>query len=110
MVQEQRLKNWAFFCTWGHIGPEVPTRCASAEGNYESDEWDGEEPIYEPDMILPSISRRVLKARYIQYPYNLTHTVAQKLQMSTSRFEAELSTAKRRLHEQLSRAGVNGVA
>jgi DNA-directed RNA polymerase specialized sigma24 family protein len=120
MVQEeleQRLKNWSFFCAWGQIGPEVPTRCASAEGNYESEDvWEGEEPRYEPDMIdgqiiedcvrvLPDISRRVLKARYIQFPYNLTHTVAQRMRMSTDKFEAELSTAKRRLHEQLSRTG-----
>jgi hypothetical protein len=122
MVQEERLKNWAFFCAWGQVGPEVPTRCASAEGNYESEDvWEGEEPRYEPDMIdgqiiedcvrvLPDISRRVLKARYIQFPYNLTHTVAQRLRMSVDKFEAELSTAKRRLDEQLSRAGNNRVA
>jgi DNA-directed RNA polymerase specialized sigma24 family protein len=114
MVQEERLKNWAFYCAWGQVGPEVRTRCASAEGNYESEDvWEGEEPKYEPDMldgqiiedcvrVLPDVSRRVLKARYIQYPYNLTHTVAQKLKMSTSRLEEELSIARRRLHEQLS--------
>lgn len=122
MVQEERLKNWAFYCAWGQVGPEVRTRCASAEGNYESEDvWEGEEPKYEPDMldgqiiedcvrVLPDVSRRVLKARYIQYPYNLTHTVAQRLRMSTDRFEAELSTAKRRLYEQLSGAGNPGVA
>jgi DNA-directed RNA polymerase specialized sigma24 family protein len=117
MVQEeleQRLKNWSFYCAWGQIGPEVPTRCASAEGNYESEEWDGEEPRYEPDMIdgqiiedairvLPEISRRVLKARYVSFPYNLTHTVAQRLRMSVDKFESELSTAKRRLDLELQR-------
>jgi DNA-directed RNA polymerase specialized sigma24 family protein len=51
--------------------------------------------------VLPDISRRVLKARYIQFPYNLTHTVAQRLRMSTDKFEAELSTAKRRLSQAL---------
>ena len=125
MVQdhlETRLKNWAFYCIYGHLGPEVRTRCASAEGNYESEDvFEGEEPRYEPDMIdgqiiedairvLPEISRRVLKARYVSFPYNLTHTVAQRLRMSVDKFEAELSTAKRRLDEQLSRAGVNRVA
>jgi hypothetical protein len=122
MVQEERLKNWAFYCIYGHLGPEVRTRCSSAEGNYESENvFEGEQPRYEPDMIdgqiiedairvLPEISRRVLKARYVSFPYNLTHTVAQRLRMSVDKFEAELSTAKRRLDEQLSRARDNGVA
>ena len=125
MVQdhlEARLKNWSFFCVYGHLGPEVRTRCASAEGNYESEDvFEGEEPRYEPDMIdgqiiedairvLPEISRQVLKARYVSYPYNLTHTVAQRLRMSVDKFEAELSTAKRRLDEQLSRARDERVA
>jgi DNA-directed RNA polymerase specialized sigma24 family protein len=122
MVQEERLKNWAFYCAWGQVGPEVRTRCASAEGNYESEDvFEGEEPRYEPDMIdgqiiedairvLPEISRRVLKARYVSFPYNLTHTVAQRLRMSVDKFEAELSTAKRRLDEQLSRTRDDRVA
>jgi hypothetical protein len=53
--------------------------------------------------VLPDISRRVLKARYIQYPYNLSHNVAQRLRMSTDRLEAELHIAKRRLHDRLQR-------
>lgn len=122
MVQEDRLRNWAFYCAWGTVGPQPPTRCASAEGNYETEDvWEGEEPKYEPDMIdgqivencvrvLPDVSRRVLKARYISYPYHLTHTVAQKLRMPTERFEAELLTAKRRLSDELSRAGNERVA
>ena len=122
MVSEDRLRNWAFYCVYGHLGPEVRTRCASAEGNYESEDvWEGEEPRYEPDMVdgellenaireLPSISRQVLKARYVSYPYNLTHTVAQRLRMSVDKFEAELSTAKRRLDEQLSRTRDDRVA
>ncbi len=52
MVSEERLKNWAFYCAWGHLGPEVRTRAASAEGNYESEDvFEGEEPRIEPDMI-----------------------------------------------------------
>jgi DNA-directed RNA polymerase specialized sigma24 family protein len=112
---EDRLRNWAFYCIYGHLGPEVRTRCASAEGNYESEDvFEGEEPRYEPDMIdgqiiedairvLPEISRRVLKARYVSFPYNLTHTVAQKLRMSTDRLETELTIARRRLDETLRR-------
>jgi hypothetical protein len=115
MVSEERLKNWAFYCAWGHVGPEHRTQCASAEGNYESEDvFEGEEPRIEPDMldgqevenavrVLPYISRRVLKARYIQYPYNLSHNVAQRLRISTDRLEAELIIAKRRLHDRLQR-------
>ena len=116
------MKNWAFYCIYGHLGPEVRTRCASAEGNYEAEDvFEGEEPRYEPDMIdgqiiedairvLPEISRRVLKARYVSFPYNLTHTVAQRLRMSVDRFESELSTAKRRLSDELSRTRDDRVA
>ena len=115
MVSEERLKNWAFYCAWGHVGPEHRTQCASAEGNYESEDvFEGEEPRIEPDMldgqevenavrVLPDISRRVLKARYIQYPYNLSHNVAQRLRMSTHRLEEELNIAKRRLYDRLQR-------
>jgi DNA-directed RNA polymerase specialized sigma24 family protein len=118
MVQEEidkRLRNWSFYVAWGQIGPEVRTRCASAEGNYESEDvWDGEEPNYSPDIldgelvenairVLPDISRRVLKAVFVQYPYHLKHSVAQRLRISTTRLETELSTAKRRLERELSR-------
>lgn len=112
---EERLRNWAFYCAFGHIGPEVRTRAASAEGNYDSEDvWEGEEPRIEPDMVdgqlledcirvLPDISRRVLKARFIQYPYHLKHNVAQRLRMSVDKLEAELAIAKRRLNERLQR-------
>jgi DNA-directed RNA polymerase specialized sigma24 family protein len=115
MISEDRLKNWGWWCAYGPLGPEVRTRAASAEGNYESEDvFEGEEPRIEPDMLdgqmvedavreLPDISRRVLKARYIQYPYNLSHNVAQRLRMSTDRLEAELHIAKRRLNDRLQR-------
>ena len=115
MIDEERLRNWAWWTAWGHIGPEVRTKAASAEGNYESEDvWDGEEPRVEPDMLdgqliennirqLPELSRRILKARYVQYPYHLQHTVAQKLKMSVDRLEGELLIAKRRLHDRLQR-------
>ena len=123
MVSEERLKNWAFYCAFGPLGPEVRTRAASAEGNYESEDvFEGEEARIEPDMldgqevenavrVLPDISRRVLKARYIQYPYNLSHNVAQRLRMSTHRLEEELHIAKRRLYDRLQRncSGNRGV-
>jgi DNA-directed RNA polymerase specialized sigma24 family protein len=124
MVSEDRLKNWAWFCAWGHVGPEIRTQCASAEGNYDSEDvWEGEEPKLEPDMIdgqlvenairqLPELSRKVLKARYIMYPYHLKHTVAQRLRISVDRLESELHTAKRRLYDRLQRntTGNRGMA
>ena len=118
MVQdelEERLRNWAWWTTWGHVGPEVKTRCASAEGEYDpEDVWEGEEHAYEPDMldgqlledairVLPDMSRRVLKVRYVSYPYDRIHSIAQKMKISTDRLESELTAAKRRLNEQLSR-------
>lgn len=113
---ETRLVNWAFYCAWGHLGPEVRTRCASAEGNYESEDvFEGEDPRYEPDLldgeilenairVLPDMSRRVLKAVYVQYPYHRKHNVAQRLRISVDRLESELHIAKRRLNEQLQRS------
>ena len=118
MVQEEieeRLRNWATYVVWGHVGPEVRTQAASAEGNYESGEvWAEPEPRYEPDLrdgellencirVLPDISRRVLKAVFVQYPYHRRHTVAQRLKISVDRLENELGIAKRRLNEQLTK-------
>lgn len=118
MVQEEieeRLRNWAAYVAWGHVGPEVRTQAASAEGNYESGEvWAEPEPRYEPDFrdgeliencirVLPDISRRVLKAIYVQFPYHRKYTVAQRLRISVDRLEGELATAKRRLNEQLAK-------
>ena len=121
---ERRLQNWAWWTAWGTIGPEVRTRCASAEGNYESDHvWEGEDPRYEPDLldgqilenairVLPDMTRRVLKAVYVQYPYHRKHNVAQRLKISVDRLESELLIAKRRLNDQLQRgaAGYAGMA
>jgi DNA-directed RNA polymerase specialized sigma24 family protein len=115
MVSEERIKNWAWWTAWGHIGPEIRTQAASAEGNYDSEDvWEGEEPRLEPDMVdgeiieqavrkLQEKYRKVLKARYIMYPYHLQHTVAQRLRMSVDRLESELNAAKRRLSDELNR-------
>ena len=119
MVREEielRLQNWAWWTAWGTIGPEVRTRCSSAEGNYESEDvFEGPDPKYEPDLldgeilenairVLPDMSRRVLKAVYVQYPYHRRHNVAQRLRISVDRLESELHAAKRRLNEQLQRS------
>lgn len=112
---DSRLRNWAAYVVWGHVGPEHRTRCASAEGNYESDDvWEGEEPTYTPDLLdgellenaireLPNMSRIVLKAYYVSYPYHRAHTVAQRLKISVDRLESELNTARRRLSDRLQR-------
>ncbi len=121
---EDRLHNWAHFVVYGSIGPEIRTQAASAEGNFESDDvFEGKEPKYEPDLLdgqllennirlLPDLSRRVLKAKYVSYPYHRIHTVAQKLKMSVDRLESELHIAKRRLYDRLQRntSGNRGVA
>ena len=115
MVSDDRLQNWAHYVAWGHIGPEIRTQAASAEGNYQSDDvFEGQDPRYEPDILdgellennirlLPELSRRILKARYVSYPYHRLHTVAQKLKISVDRLESELLIAKRRLYDRLQR-------
>lgn len=124
MVQDEldeRLKNWAWYVSVGFVGPETRTRAASAEGEYVSDDvWEGEDPKYEPDMVdgqlledcirvLPDISRRVLKAKYVSFPYFSSHNVAQRLRMSVDKLEAETAIAKRRLSERICRATIRSV-
>jgi hypothetical protein len=107
VVQEpvkESLRNWAWWLA-GYVGPPVQDKAASAEGNYVSDDiWDGHEPKYEPDQLagerveeivrnLPSFSRVVLKAAYVQYPYHLEHSIAQRLKISTDRYKSELKKA-----------------
>ncbi len=103
---EDLLRNWAYWCAYGPVGPPVQTQAASAEGNYQSNEvFEGEEPRYEPDFIagekvenivrnLPTIQRSILKATYIQYPYHRPHSIAQRLKISTERYELQLKKAQ----------------
>jgi len=112
---ENRLINWSWYVNYGLVGPEIRTQAASAEGNYESEDvFDGPEPKYTPDLLdgellencirkLPDTSRRVLKAKYVSFPYHRLHTVAQRLRMSVDRLEIELQNAKRRLTSELER-------
>ena len=104
MVQDQ-LKNWAWWLA-GYVGPPVQDKAASAEGNYVSEEiWEGQEARYEPDQLagerveeivrnLPSFSRVVLKATYVQFPYHSEHSIAQRLRVSTDRYKSELKKAQ----------------
>ena len=110
-VVQDDLKNWAWWLA-GYVGPPVQDKAASAEGNYVSEEiWEGQEARYEPDALaaekveeivrnLPSFSRVVLKAAYVQYPYHLEHSIAQRLKISTDRYRSELKKA----HEMVAKA------
>jgi DNA-directed RNA polymerase specialized sigma24 family protein len=110
-MAEELLRNWAFWCAYGPIGPPVQTQAASAEGNYQSTEvFAGEEPLYQPDFLagekvenivrtLPTIQRSVLKATYIQYPYHRHHSIAQRLKISTERYELQLKKARQAVAE-----------
>ena len=104
-VVQDDLKNWAWWLA-GYVGPPVQDKAASAEGNYVSEEiWEGQEARYEPDALaaekveeivrnLPSFSRVVLKAAYVQYPYHSEHSIAQRLRVSTDRYKSELKKAQ----------------
>jgi hypothetical protein len=110
-MAEELLRNWAFWCAYGPIGPPVQTQAASAEGNYQSTEvFAGEEPLYQPDFLagekvenivrtLSTIQRSVLKATYIQYPYHRPHSIAQRLKISTERYELQLKKAQQAVAE-----------
>ncbi len=101
---EDLLRNWAWWLA-GYVGPPVQDKAASAEGNYVSEEiWEGHEVRYEPDQLagerveeivrnLPPFTRMVLKAAYVQYPYHLEHSIAQRLKISTDRYKSELKKA-----------------
>lgn len=104
---EDLLKNWAFWCVFGYIGPPKQTQAASAEGNYLSDDTrEGKPAFYEPNMLegekieqlvreMPVLQRRVLKATYISFPYWTGHSVAQRLRISVVNYEAQLHNAKK---------------
>jgi DNA-directed RNA polymerase specialized sigma24 family protein len=105
---DEHLVNWAFWCEWGILGPPVQTKAASAEGNYTpelGDIYDPPEPSIEPNVLdgermemlvreLPNMQRMVVKAKFVSYPYHGNYTIAQKLKISTDRFESELRKAK----------------
>lgn len=110
LVQD-KLLNWALWCEWGLIGPPVQTKAASAEGDYTpelGEIYDPPEPVIEPDFAdgekmerlireLPELQRRIVKAKYVSFPYQKHFSVAQKLRISQDRFELELRLATERL-------------
>ena len=108
---EEYLVNWALWCEWGLIGPPVQTKAASAEGDYTpelGEIYDPPEPVIEPNFAdgekmerlireLPELQRRIVKAKYVSFPYQKHFSVAQKLRISQDRFELELRLATERL-------------
>ena len=102
------LMNWSWWCQYGVLGPPVQTQAASAEGEYMpelGDVYDPPEAHLEPNFRdgerveeivcnLPQNLRIIVKAKYIQYPYQGHHAVAQKLRISVYKFESELKKAR----------------
>ena len=115
--------NWVFWCQYGVLGPPQQTQAASAEGEYVpelGDVYDPPEPHLEPNFRdgermeqivcgLPDISRIIVKAKYIQYPYQGHHAVAQKLRISVDKFESELKKARELIWRRWNSAALSGL-
>lgn len=112
---EQRLKNWAWYVTWGVIGPQVETTCRSFEKNYVPELgnlYADPEPHYEPDHTdgdlieqaikgLPLQLRQVLKMRYVSHPYASLNQLAHNARTTPHKLETDLYNAKKRLQQEL---------
>jgi len=112
---EQRLKNWAWYVTWGVIGPQVETTCRSFEKNYVPELgnlYADPEPHYEPDHTdgdlieqaikgLPLQLRQVLKMRYVSHPYTSLNQLAHNARTTPHKLETDLYNAKKRLQQEL---------
>jgi hypothetical protein len=108
-----RLQNWAWYVSYGVVGPQIDTTCRSFEKNYLPELgnlYTDQEPIYEPDQLdgdlieqsvkgLPLQHRRILKARYVSHPYASLGQLAHHLRISTHKLELEIGYAKRRLQD-----------
>ena len=117
------LINWSFWCQYGVLGPPVQTQAASAEGDYVpelGDVYDPPEAQLEPNFRdgermeeivcnLPENLRIILKAKYIQYPYQSHHAVAQKLKISLDRFEENLRKARLEIWRRWNSAAPSGL-
>jgi DNA-directed RNA polymerase specialized sigma24 family protein len=112
---ESRLKNWAWYVTWGVIGPQVETTCRSFEKNYVPELgnlYAEPEPHYEPDHVdgdlieqaikgLPLQLRQVLKMAYVSYPYYSIPQLARNARTTPHKLETDLYNAKKRLQHEL---------
>ena len=111
----QRLQNWAWYVTWGVVGPQPDTTCRSFEKNYVPELgslYEPEEPHYEPDHTdgelieqtikgLPLNQRQVLKLRYVSHPYASINQLANAARTSAHKLEQDISNAKKRLQHEL---------
>jgi len=111
----QRLQNWAWYVTWGVVGPQPDTTCRSFEKNYVPELgslYEPEEPHYEPDhqdgdLIeqtikgLPLNQRQVLKLRYVSHPYASINQLANAARTTAHKLEQDISNAKKRLQHEL---------
>lgn len=110
---DARLQNWAWYLSYGVVGPQPDTTCRSFEKNYVPELgnlYTEQEPHYEPDHAdgnlieqsvkgLPLKHRQILKARYVSHPYASLGQLAHHLRMSTHKLELEIGYAKRRLQD-----------
>jgi DNA-directed RNA polymerase specialized sigma24 family protein len=111
----QRLQNWAWYVTWGVVGPQPDTTCRSFEKNYVPELgslYEPEEPHYEPDHVdgelieqtikgLPLNQRQVLKLRYVSHPYASINQLAHAARTTAHKLEQDISNAKKRLQHEL---------
>jgi DNA-directed RNA polymerase specialized sigma24 family protein len=116
-IMEQRLKNWAWYVSYGVVSPQPDTTCRSFEKNYIPELgniYAESEPHYEPDHVdgdlieqaikgLPLELRRALKMRYVSHPYASLGQLAHALKTSTHRLEIDLQNAKTRLQNELNK-------
>jgi len=114
---ESRLQNWAWYVSYGVIGPQVETTCRSFEKNYIPELgnlYAEPEPHYEPDHVdgdlieqaikgLPLNLRQALKLRYVSHPYASINQLANAARTTVNRIEADLQNAKKRLQHELDR-------
>lgn len=112
---ESRLKNWAWYVTYGVISPQPDSTCRSFEKNYIPELgnlYSEPEPHYEPDSEdgdlieqaikgLPLELRRLLKMRYVSHPYASQGQLAHALRISPTRLDSDLYNAKKRLQHEL---------
>jgi DNA-directed RNA polymerase specialized sigma24 family protein len=112
---DHRLQNWAWYVSYGVIGPQVETTCRSFEKNYIPELgnlYAEAEPHYEPDSIdgdlieqaikgLPLNLRQALKLRYVSHPYASINQLAHAARTTVHRIEADLQNAKKRLQHEL---------
>ena len=112
---EDRLKNWAWYVSYGVIGPQVETTCRSFEKNYIPELgnlYAEAEPHYEPDSVdgdlieqaikgLPLNLRQALKLRYVSHPYASINQLAHAARTTVHRIESDLQNAKKRLQHEL---------